>query len=135
MGHRTVPHTADIRIEAWAPTREQCIAEAVVATVESFADTEGSEPVGTTEVLIDPGTDEDILLDVLNEVIYQMDTSGQVPLRADVEALPSGLRVRFAMTSADRVEPVGATPKAVSLHGLRFTAEGGQWSCAVILDV
>ncbi|HEV8559398.1 MAG TPA: archease [Actinophytocola sp.] len=37
-GHRAVPHTADIRIEAWAPTREACLGEAVAALVESFAD-------------------------------------------------------------------------------------------------
>ena len=28
-GHRTVPHTADLRIEAWGPTREEFIADAV----------------------------------------------------------------------------------------------------------
>jgi SHS2 domain-containing protein len=39
------------------------------------------------------------------------------------------------MTDADRVEPVGAAPKAVSLHGLQFTTDGAQWSCSVILDV
>jgi hypothetical protein len=27
--HRSVPHTADALIEAWAPSREQCVAEAV----------------------------------------------------------------------------------------------------------
>ncbi|HEY8452161.1 MAG: archease [Micromonosporaceae bacterium] len=135
MGHRSVPHTADIRIEAWAPTREECIAEAVAAAVESFADTTGSTPTATVEVLIDPGTDEDMLLDVLSEVIYQIETTGQVPLGTHVEALPSGLRVRFEMTDADRVEPVGAAPKAVSLHDLRFTQDGDQWRCSVILDV
>lgn len=38
IGHRTVPHTADLRIEAWAPTAELCIAEAVRAMVWGFAD-------------------------------------------------------------------------------------------------
>ncbi|HEY8472518.1 MAG TPA: archease [Natronosporangium sp.] len=135
MGHRAVPHTADIRIEAWAATREECIAEAVVALVESFADTTGAEPTGTVEALIDPGTDEDLLVDVLNEVIYQLDTGGQVPLAARVKALPSGLRVKFTMTDVDQVEPVGATPKAVSLHDLRFTGDAAGWSCTVTLDV
>ena len=36
-GHRTVPHTADLRVEAWAPTREECLAEAVRGLVDSFA--------------------------------------------------------------------------------------------------
>ena len=32
-----MPHTADARIEAWAPTREQCVAEAITALVAGFA--------------------------------------------------------------------------------------------------
>ena len=35
IGHRSVPHTADLRIEAWAPTRDGCIRQAVLGAVES----------------------------------------------------------------------------------------------------
>jgi SHS2 domain-containing protein len=135
VGYRTSPHTADIQLEAWAPTREECIAEAVTALVASFADLTGSEPTGTAEALIDPGTDEDMLVDVLDEVIFRMETAGQLPLSTDVESLTSGLRVRFRMTDIGQVAPVGATPKAVSLHDLRMAAEGGQWSCQATVDV
>ncbi len=41
-GHRNVPHTADLRIEAWGPTREDCIAEALRGLVESFAEMHGA---------------------------------------------------------------------------------------------
>jgi SHS2 domain-containing protein len=130
-----VPHTADLRIEAWAPTREQCLAEAVTALVAGFADITGSRPTGTVEILLDPGPDEDLLCQVLDEVIYRLETAGQVPLDTRAEALDHGLRVRFRMTDADRVEPVGAAPKAVSLHDLRFGPDGGQWSGTVTIDV
>ncbi|MEU6969505.1 archease [Kitasatospora aureofaciens] len=40
-GHRAVPHTADLRLVAWAPTAEGCVREAVRAVVEGFADTSG----------------------------------------------------------------------------------------------
>jgi SHS2 domain-containing protein len=36
-GHRKALHPADLRIEAWGPTREECIAEAVRGLVDSFA--------------------------------------------------------------------------------------------------
>ncbi|HKI42920.1 MAG TPA: hypothetical protein VKA66_21670, partial [Mycobacterium sp.] len=29
-GHLTVPHTADLRIEAWAPNRDGCIRQAML---------------------------------------------------------------------------------------------------------
>lgn len=130
-----MPHTADIRIEAWAPTREECIAEAVAAMVEGFADPAGAGQTGVVDTLIDPGTDEDLLVDVLNEVVYLVDTAGQIPLAVEVAALEGGLQVRFRMTDAEQVEQVGAAPKAVALHDLRFAADESGWSCAVTLDV
>jgi SHS2 domain-containing protein len=135
MGYRSLPHTADIRIEAWAPTREQCLAEAVRALVAGFADTAASTPTSTAQVLLDPGTDEDLLLDLLNEVIYRLETDGALPLSAEVKALPGGLRVRFEMTDVDRTEPIGAAPKAVSLHDLALGYDGAQWSCTATVDV
>lgn len=128
-------HTADIRIEAWAPSRELCVAEAVAAMVESFADLTGHEPSGAVEVLVDSGSDEDLLIDVLDEVIYLVETAGQLPVAAHVERHGGGLRVRFEMADAELAEPVGAAPKAVALHDLRFGADRTGWSCAVTLVV
>lgn len=130
-----MPHTADVRIEAWAPSREHCIAEAVAAVVDSFAAV--AEPAGTdgVEFAIEPGVDEDLLVGVLDEVIYRLDTAGQVPVEAAVQAADGGLRVRLSVTDSERVDLVGAVPKAVSLHELRFAQEAGGWSCAVTLDV
>jgi hypothetical protein len=51
-GHRTLPHTADIRIEAWAPGREQCIAEAVRGMVDTFADTSRHGETAVREVRV-----------------------------------------------------------------------------------
>jgi len=39
-----VPHTADLRIEAWAPTRDGYIRQAVLAAVESFLDMASALP-------------------------------------------------------------------------------------------
>ena len=96
-GHRCWPHTADLRIEAWAPTREGCIAEAVVGTV------------------VVPGHPA-----VLDELIYLMDTTGDVPIDAELEPVEEGVDVRFAMVDAATVPQIGALPKAVTLHELRL---------------
>lgn len=135
-GHRTVPHTADVRIEAWAPTREQCVAEAVAALVAAFAHVTGDEPTDTVDFTVEAGADEDMLAAVLDEVIYRLDTTGQLPVDAQVRAADGDLRVQLRMTDVDRVDIVGAAPKAVSFHDLRFAPEaGGSWSCGVTLDV
>ncbi|WP_084757430.1 archease [Micromonospora cremea] len=135
-GHRSVPHTADVRIEAWAPDREGCLAEAVAALVETFADTGGARPQADTEFHLPPGDDGEMLVGLLDEVIFRLDTEGTLPLDCDVRATEDGgLRARWQSTSTDTVELVGAVPKAVSLHALRVGPDGAGWSCAVTLDV
>jgi SHS2 domain-containing protein len=136
-GHRSVPHTADARIEAWAPTRERCVAEAVAALVETCADVSRARPVATEEFQVPAGPDEDMLVAVLDRVVYLIDTAGQLPVRADVSASGGGFGVRLEMADADAdaVEVTGAAPKAVSLHELRFAADPAGWSCAVTVDV
>jgi SHS2 domain-containing protein len=136
LGHRSVPHTADARIEAWAPTREACVAEAVTAMVETFADTSAARPTDSASFEVTADTDEDLLVAVLDEVVYLLDTADVIPLATRVEpALEEGYDVHFEVTGAGQVELVGAVPKAVSLHGLRFEQGPDGWSCAVTLDV
>ncbi|MGC3005300.1 hypothetical protein ACPF8X_44675, partial [Streptomyces sp. G35A] len=66
-----------------------------------------------------PGDDEDLLVGLLDEVIFRLDTEGTLPLDCDVRPTgDGGLRVRWRSTSTDAVELVGAVPKAVSLHAL-----------------
>ncbi|MGC1215021.1 MAG: archease [Micromonospora sp.] len=135
-GHRNVPHTADVRIEAWAPDREGCLAEAVAAMVEGFVDTSGASADGQTEFRVPPGDDGDLLTGVLDEVIFRLETEGTLPLTTEVRAADDGgLLVRWRTADTDEVELVGAVPKAVSLHELRFGHDEGGWSCAVTLDV
>lgn len=135
VGHRALPHTADIRIEAWAPTREACIGEAVAGLAEAFVSVPEGVPVSSSVAEVAADTDEDALVAVLDEVIYLMDTADAVAVRADVTAAPGGVRVTFGTVPLDRVELTGAVPKAVTLHGLRLTAESGGWTCSVVVDV
>ena len=131
-----IPHTADVRIEAWAPDREGCVAEAVAAMVESFADASGATANSETEHRVPPAEDPDLLVGVLDEVIFRLETEAALPLETQVRAADDGgLLVRWRTTDTDAVELVGAVPKAVSLHELRFGRDDGRWSCAVTLDV
>lgn len=68
-GHRAVPHTADLRLEAWAATTEGCIRKAFDAVVQGFVDTSGARPAGERVCALTAGSDEDLLVSVLEEVI------------------------------------------------------------------
>lgn len=122
-------------MEAWGPSRESCIAEAVLAVVATFTDTSDVHPDAARERWFDERSDDDLLVAVLDEVIYLMDTEGLVPVDVEVESSGDGADVRFAMVDAAVTRQVGAAPKGVSLHGLRIGSLAGGWSCSVIVDV
>lgn len=114
-GHRTVPHTADIRVEAWAESRERCIAETVLGAVDSFLDTSAAQPTGMHMFQLATGSDDDLLAGVLDEVIYLLETTGEVPVDVELEPLDNTIDIRFATISTERLPQVGAVPKGVSL--------------------
>jgi SHS2 domain-containing protein len=137
MGHASVPHTADLRIEAWGPTREDCIAEAVRGVVESFADVSRAQRQRGIERHLTAGSDADLLAAAIEEVIYVLDADGEVPVAVRVaRAGDGGIDLALLTVNAGAVEITGAAPKAVALSGLACAPDAsGRWSGAVTVDV
>ena len=135
-GHRGVPHTADLRIEAWAPSRDGCIRQAVLGTVDSFLDISSARPHRSLSRRLTAGSDDDLLVAVLEEVIFLLDTVGEAPVDLDVQGGGGVVaEVNFAMVDARTLPQVGAVPKAVTLNDLRFSHDDNGWRCLVTLDV
>ena len=137
-GHRILPHTADLALEAWAPAKDQCLAQAVQALVESFADVRAAVPDDHATLAYREPTDEDLLVRMLDDVIYQLDAHGRLPAGIWVEvpagAPPGHADVRCALAPATQATVIGAIPKAVTRHELRFTRDGDRWYCHVTVD-
>lgn len=134
-GHRSVPHTADLRVEAWAPTREECLAQAVHGVCASFLDLTGAVGVRRRDVVVRADTDEDVLVALLEEIVYWLDTEDEVPVDVDLAPAADGLHVGLQMADAGTLPATGAVPKAVTLHDLSFGRGAQGWSCSVTLDV
>ncbi|MFE1311837.1 archease [Streptomyces sp. NPDC058755] len=134
-GHRSVPHTGDLCVEAWAPTREECIVEAVRGMVGSFAELPADASCVARECVVSAEDDGRLLAAVLEEVIYRMDAADELPVDVSVAPEPGGVRVRFRMADSSTATQTGAVPKAVALHGLRPARESQGWACRVTLDV
>lgn len=147
-GNRTVPHTADLRIEAWGPDRESCLAQAVRGLVGSFADVSAAGPLLAADIRITADTDPDLLVAALDEVIYRMDARDEIPAEVTVRpdqadlagSEPNGaalaVRLGLALARLDSVRITGAVPKAVSLSDLRCAPEeSGRWLARVTIDV
>ena len=134
-GHRTVPHTADLRVEAWAPTRCGCIREAVRGTVESFLDLSSAHGARIRPRRLTAESDDELLVAVLDEVIYLLDTTGEAPVDLQLTDTDDGAEADFTMTDASTLPQVGAVPKAVSRNDLRLSRDRHGWRCLVTLDV
>jgi len=136
-GHVSVPHTADLRIEAWGPTREDCIAEAVRGLVESFADISQATHQRVIERHLDAGSDADLLTSAVEEVIYYLDTDGAIPAEVEASrAVDGGIYLMLRVVDAAAAEIIGAAPKAACLSGLTCAPDAsGRWMCAVTIDV
>jgi SHS2 domain-containing protein len=144
QGHRTVPHTADLRIEAWAGSCEECVAEALRGLVDSVADVRGAVATRTAECELTGVSPADLLASAAEEIIYILDTAGQVPVSVQVRPAghpghqqpAAGIILTLELANASAVEFVGAAPKAVSFH--RLTCEpdaSGRWSGTMTVDV
>jgi SHS2 domain-containing protein len=134
-GHRTVPHPADVTIEAWGATRDACLAEAVIALVGTFADTTHASRSDIVVSELTASDDRDRLVAVLDQVIFLLDTEALVPLAAEVDVESETVRLSMPVAALDDVEVIGAAPKAVALSGLGFNHARGTWRCRATIDV
>ena len=126
-------HTAGEILEAWGPSREACLEEAVLALVDSIATVEQVREWWHREVLL-AGTNEEVLVGLLEEVIYHLD-SDAVPVLVLVHPREDGVLVHLWLTDLHRVMPIGVLPKGVSSSQLGFRQqEAGRWRCTVTID-
>ncbi|MDF3147855.1 MULTISPECIES: archease [unclassified Streptomyces] len=134
-GHRAVPHTADVRVEAWGVSRERCLVEAALGMVECFADVTAVRPTSVERVRLEQDSDEGLLTALLDEVVFRLDVDGRVPVDLEADPTDGDLDVRLALVELTDVEITGASPKGVSWHGLHIGPDPYGWSCAVTVDV
>lgn len=134
-GFRVLPHVADLILEAWGPDREACLAAAARGLVATFAEPGDSPPDRRVEVAVDARSDEDLVVRLLEAVVFLVDAEGRVPLTVTVAAAADGVRASFDTVAVDAVTETGALPKGVSRSGVVLAPEGGRWHCRVVVDV
>jgi SHS2 domain-containing protein len=132
-GHWSVPGVSRTRVEAWAPTRDGCIAEAVAGAVESFADVTECTPARYHRMTVRADDDRQVLFGVLDEVLYDVGTAGVVPVWIRVQGVPAGADVELGGVDTDKVRPRETAPKAVARYRIRRRRGQPGWSASVVL--
>jgi SHS2 domain-containing protein len=135
-GHRVLPHTADVIVEGWGPDVAACVEEAVEGLVETYAEPVGAAVTDQQSVHVPAGPAEEMLVAMLDEVIFALDTADGVPVGARVSiATDGGLDAELVLAEADSVEPGGAVPKAISRSGLLMASGPYGVRCRFLVDV
>jgi SHS2 domain-containing protein len=88
------------------------------------------------EVMLDARDDDLLLVDVLDEVLFVVET----PAASVPSACPGGRRGRggpagFDLVPTDGLEPSGPSPKGISLSGLRLEHADGRWQAHALVDI
>lgn len=134
-GHAVQPHTADAVIEAWGPTAAACYEEAVAAFVDVFADT-GGAPEGLSEAFeVGPGGPDDLLVLLLEEVLFDAEARGHVPIVTTVDVHRNHLVGTFATVPIEELDIIGSVPTGVSYSELEFGRAEVGWRCRATVDV
>jgi len=135
-GHCVLPHTADMIIEAWAPTRSGCLEELVRGVVETFADTRGVTATREVPLEIGAARDDDVVVALLSDVCYLLDADGLVVIDVALDEEDDGnFDGTFFVAPVEAVVQIGASPKGISRSDLRFAPDGSLWRGHVLVDV
>ena len=135
-GHRVVPHTADLIIEAWAPSRLECLEEAARALVQAFARLPEGVVTQPVPVEFEHNGDEALLVSLLEEIMYVVDVLEGIPANVVLVETEDGRVAGFIdVAPLEAVETHGALPKGVSMSDLSFYHDGARWRCRATIDV
>ena len=130
-------HGADIGIRGYGNSLGEAFTQAALAMSSVVTDLDRINPVETVTVECEAPEFDLLLLDWINEIVYQMATRNMLFGRFEVEILDHQLRARIygEATSPDKHQP------AVEIKGATFTElsvrqdENGDWIAQCVIDV
>jgi len=96
------------------------------------------EPVDRMEVSLSADSVESLLIDWLNELIFQSETSHRFFSQFDVTVNPDGWRLS-AVLHGEAIDPgrhiIDHEVKAATRHGVHVIHEQATWTAELILDI
>lgn len=127
-------HTADALIEAYGATLADRFANAAYALFDQITDADLVKPVGEVRVVVSADSEEQLLVDFLQELLFLHDADGYVFGEFEVEILGGNLEAIARGEKFDRSRhPKKAVVKGVTYHNLKLDNKAG--SITVLLDV
>lgn len=128
-------HDGSVVIDAWGPTAVACLTEVLYGLVESFAVLPDAPASTVRRLATPPGSTEDALVALLDEVILGLDVYGEVPLRFHLfPTTDGGVAGDMEVVPAATVQLTAPLPRAESCHAVSVSKETDGWRCRVLVD-
>jgi len=135
MSFEELPHTADVKIRAHAPTTDALFSEAFRALMQVMY---GEDRKGgiIREVDIESPDEEELLADFLSEILFLSEVDGLVFLSADIRITGTTLHAVLDGEPFDRNRHAGGSEvKGISYSGLSITHDTNGYMLDIIFDV
>jgi SHS2 domain-containing protein len=134
MRYRTLEHTADVMVEAYGGTLEECFANAAFALTDQMVDASKVLPRERREVSAEGDDRESMLYNFLSELLFVFDVSGMVFSRFTVRF--EGGKV-LCEAWGERFDPLRHEPrkeiKAITYHMMNVDPHGH--SVRLVFDI
>ena len=130
-------HGADIGIRGFGSSLAEAFAQAALAVSSVVTELDRIDPVEAVTVECEAPESDLLLVDWINEIVYQMATRNMLFSRFEVEILDHQLRARLY---GEATNPAKHQP-AVEIKGATFTelevqqTASGEWLAQCVIDV
>ena len=135
--YRFLDHSGDAVLEATGASLGEAMAGAAQALFAVMVDLRGVRVSRWTDVEVTSTDASSLLVDWLNELLYQAETAGLLLRRFDVQQA-SGTRI-LARCGGEPLDPrrhqLKAHVKAATYHRAEVAYGGGRWMVRALLDL
>lgn len=140
MAHRFLDHSADVALELTAPSQVELFIEAMRGLTDTMTSLERVAALVGARVDIEAPDLECLLVDWLNELIYQFESRGLLFSAGAIEI--ESMAVGWRLVGRVEGEPFDAgrhglktLVKSATFHQLRLDGDRNGWSARVVLDL
>ena len=135
MSFEELPHTADVKIRACAPSLESLFSDAFEALMSVMYGKDRDSGI-KREISVESADNESLLADFLSEVLFISEIDGLVFSRADISLDKGKLR---AVVDGEPFDPSrhagGIEVKGISYSGLAITHDTNGYILDILFDV
>jgi SHS2 domain-containing protein len=135
-GHVAVRECTDVVVDAWAPSRTECLEQLVRGVVGAFAEARPESAIREIRFELDTALDEDLVATLLEDVLYLVRADDLVVVDVVLEENEEDGTIEgsFSVAPVHAIPAIGACPTHVSRAEIFFGRDDSVWRTRVRLQ-